>query len=139
MTVAQHTRVYRTTWGLSRVGTGVVRLGISAVRRSGPLVEVTTAGLLVAGPPQALTVRAPTAALGQGTAIAQTDLPTQAESLAFTADGRLVVAGSDGNLYQVDPVTGASTADWPDGRRGGERHEPAGLPAAVGAGVAGAG
>ena len=32
-TVAQHTRVYRTTWGLSRVGTGVVRLGISAVSR----------------------------------------------------------------------------------------------------------
>ena len=76
---------------------------------------------------------------GQGTAIAQTDLPTQAESLAFTADGRLVVAGGDGNLYQLDPVTGASTADRPDGRRGGERHEPAGLPAAVGAGVAGAG
>ena len=76
-------------------------------------------------------------ATGQGTAIAQTDLPTQAESLAFTADGRLVVAGSDGNLYELDPVTGASTADWPDGRRGGERHEPAGLPAAVGAGVGG--
>src|SRR5262249_3431069 len=61
-TVAQHTRVYRTTWGLRRVGTGVVRFGISAVRRQGPLVEVTTAGLLVAGPPQPLTVRAPTAA-----------------------------------------------------------------------------
>ena len=61
-TVTQHTRVYRTTWGLSRVGTGVVRLGISAVSRAGPLVEVTTAGLLVAGPPQPLTVRAPTAA-----------------------------------------------------------------------------
>jgi len=61
-TVAQHTRVYRTTWGLSRVGTDVVRLGISAVRREGPLVEVTTAGLLVAGPPQPLTVRAPTTA-----------------------------------------------------------------------------
>jgi hypothetical protein len=61
-TVAQHTRVYRTTWGLSRVGTGVVRFGISAVSRQGPLVEVTTAGLLVAGPPLPLTVRAPTAA-----------------------------------------------------------------------------
>ena len=45
---------------------------------------------------------------GQGTAIAQTDLPTRAESLAFLADGRLVVAGSDGNLYEVDPVTGAA-------------------------------
>ena len=70
-TVAQYTRVYRTTWGLSRVGTGVVRLGISAVRRSGPLVEVMTAGLLVAGPPQPLTVRAPTAAF----ALAAVEVP----------------------------------------------------------------
>ena len=61
-TVTQQTRVYRTTWELSHVGTGVVRLGISAVSRVGPLVEITTAGLLVAGPPQPLTVRAPTAA-----------------------------------------------------------------------------
>jgi len=48
-TVTQYTRVYRTTWGLSRVGTGVVRVGISAVSRVGPLVEITTASLLVAG------------------------------------------------------------------------------------------
>ena len=61
-TVAQHTRVYRTTWGLSRVGMDVVRFGISAVHRYGPLVEVTTAGLLVAGPPQPLTVRVLTTA-----------------------------------------------------------------------------
>ena len=54
-------------------------------------------------------------ATGQGTAIAQTNLPPQAESLAFTADGRLVVAGSDGNLYQVDPVTGASRLIGPTG------------------------
>ena len=54
-------------------------------------------------------------ATGQGTAIAQTDLRTQAESMAFTADGRLVVAGSDGNLYQVDPVTGASRLIGPTG------------------------
>ena len=47
-------------------------------------------------------------ATGQGTAIAQTDLPTQATSLSFLADGRLIVGGDDGNLYQVDPVTGAS-------------------------------
>jgi hypothetical protein len=52
---------------------------------------------------------------GKGTAIAQTDLPTRAESLAFTADGRLVVAGNDGNLYQVDPVTGASRLIGPTG------------------------
>jgi outer membrane protein assembly factor BamB len=54
-------------------------------------------------------------ATGQGTAIAQTDLPTRAESLAFTADGRLVVAGSDGNLYQVDQVTGAARLIGPTG------------------------
>ena len=70
-TVAQHTRVYRTTWGLSRVGTDVVRFGISAVSRQEPLVEVTTAGLLVAGPPQPLTVRAPTAAF----ALAAVEVP----------------------------------------------------------------
>jgi parallel beta-helix repeat protein len=70
-TVAQHTRVYRTTWELSRVGTGVVRFGISAVSRQGPLVEVTTAGLLVAGPPLPLTVRASTAAF----ALAAVEVP----------------------------------------------------------------
>ena len=71
--------------------------------------------MLVAGPPQPLTVRAPTAALGQGAGIAETDLSTQAESMAFTVDGRLVVAGSDGNLYQLDPITGASTLIGPTG------------------------
>ena len=54
-------------------------------------------------------------ATGQGTAIAQTDLPTRANALAFTADGRLVVAGGDGNLYELDPVTGASTLIGPTG------------------------
>jgi hypothetical protein len=52
---------------------------------------------------------------GQGTAIAQTDLRTQAESLAFTADGRLVMAGNDGNLYQLDPATGAARLIGPTG------------------------
>jgi parallel beta-helix repeat protein len=54
-------------------------------------------------------------ATGQGTAIAQTDLPARATAMAFTADGRLVVAGSDGNLYQLDPRTGASTLIGPTG------------------------
>jgi Bacterial TSP3 repeat len=48
-------------------------------------------------------------ATGQGTVIARTDLPTHATALTFTADGRLVVTGGNGNLYQLDPVTGAST------------------------------
>jgi hypothetical protein len=52
---------------------------------------------------------------GQGTAIARTDLPTQAYALAFLADGRLVVGGGDGNLYQLDPLTGASTLIGPTG------------------------
>ena len=54
-------------------------------------------------------------ATGQGTAIARTDLPTRATALAFTADGRLVVAGRDDNLYELDPVTGASTLIGPTG------------------------
>ena len=54
-------------------------------------------------------------ATGQGTAIARTDLPTQATSLALLADGRLVVGGDDGNLYALDPVTGASTLIGPTG------------------------
>jgi hypothetical protein len=71
-TVTQSTRVYRTTWGLSRVGTEVVRVGISVVSHSGPLVEVTTPGLLVAGLPQPLTVRATTTAF----ALAATEAPS---------------------------------------------------------------
>jgi hypothetical protein len=54
-------------------------------------------------------------ATGKGTAIAQTDLPTQARSLAFTADDRLVVGGDDGNLYELDRVTGASRLIGPTG------------------------
>jgi hypothetical protein len=54
-------------------------------------------------------------AMGRGTAIAQTDLPTRANALAFTADGRLLVAGDDGNLYQLDLRTGASTLIGPTG------------------------
>jgi hypothetical protein len=54
-------------------------------------------------------------ATGQGTALAQTDMPTQAEAMAFTADGRLVVAGSDANLYEINPVTGASRLIGPTG------------------------
>jgi hypothetical protein len=53
--------------------------------------------------------------MGRGTAIAQTDLPTRANALAFTADGRLLVAGDDGNLYQLDLRTGASTLIGPTG------------------------
>jgi hypothetical protein len=54
-------------------------------------------------------------ATGQGTAIAQTDLPTRATALAFTADGRLLVACGDDNLYELDPLTGASTLLGPTG------------------------
>ena len=54
-------------------------------------------------------------ATGQGTAIARTDLPTGPTALAFTADGRLIVAGRDRNLYELDPVTGASTLIGPTG------------------------
>jgi hypothetical protein len=54
-------------------------------------------------------------ATGQGTTIVQTDLPTRADALTFTADGRLLVAGRDHNLYELDPVTGAATLIGPTG------------------------
>lgn len=54
-------------------------------------------------------------ATGQAMVIAETDLFTQVESMTFTADGRLVGGGSDGNLYQVDPSTGASWLIGPTG------------------------
>jgi hypothetical protein len=54
-------------------------------------------------------------ATGQATPIARIDLPTRADALAFTADDRLLVAGSDRNLYQLDPRTGASTLIGPTG------------------------
>jgi hypothetical protein len=54
-------------------------------------------------------------ATGKGTAIARTDLPTQASSLTFLADSRLVVGGDDGNLYELDRVTGASRLIGPTG------------------------
>jgi hypothetical protein len=53
--------------------------------------------------------------LDTNVAVAETDLPTQAKAMTFTADGRLLVAGSDGNLYELDPVTGASTRIGPTG------------------------
>jgi hypothetical protein len=54
-------------------------------------------------------------ATGRGTTIAQTDLPTRATALAFTPDGRLLVAGRDRHLYDLDPVSGASTLIGPTG------------------------
>jgi hypothetical protein len=54
-------------------------------------------------------------ATGKGTAIVRTDLPVQATSLAFLADGRLIVGGDDGNLYELDPATGASRLIGPTG------------------------
>ena len=53
-------------------------------------------------------------ATGQATPIAEIDLPTRAESLAFTADGHPLVAGNDGNRYELDPGAGVSTlmARW---------------------------
>ena len=60
------------------------------------------------------------------------DRPTHPGQVAGVYGGRPPGhGGSDGNLYQVDPVTGAATLIGPIRRRRGERHEPAG--AAVGA------
>ena len=52
---------------------------------------------------------------GDVATLAETDLSTQVEAMTFTADGRLVAAGADGNLYELDPVTGAATLIGPMG------------------------
>jgi hypothetical protein len=63
VTLEQQTQVFRTTFELARTEVGsVVRFRIASVSRQGPLVQVTTPGLLVAGPPQAVTLHSPTSA-----------------------------------------------------------------------------
>jgi len=46
---------------------------------------------------------------GAATPIATVALSAEASSLEFTADGRLITAGADGNLYEIDPGSGATT------------------------------
>jgi hypothetical protein len=64
-TLAQHTRLFRTTWQLQRTTAGdTVTFGIEAVQRDGPLVQLTTPGQVQAGALARLTVTTPTAGFG---------------------------------------------------------------------------
>ncbi|MCZ6874069.1 MAG: nuclear transport factor 2 family protein, partial [bacterium] len=55
--LVQQTDVFRTTFTFVRLQEGAVtHFRIAEVRRDGPLLEVTTPGLLVAGPPSPLTL-----------------------------------------------------------------------------------
>ena len=57
--LTQATRVFHTTWQLARSeANGVVTFRIATVTRPEPLVEVHTPGLLLAGPPAPVAVRA---------------------------------------------------------------------------------
>jgi hypothetical protein len=98
------------TGGRTRLGSTGSRLlaGLAFTPDFRTLYAIT--GLQI--PPVLLTLDPATA---QATPIARTDLPTRAESMAFTADGRLLVAGGDGNLYELDAVTGAATLLGPMG------------------------
>jgi hypothetical protein len=59
VSLTQATWVFRTTWQLARSEVdAVVTFHIAAVTRRGPLVEVHTPGLLLAGPPAPVEVRA---------------------------------------------------------------------------------
>ena len=59
----QLTQMFRTTFQLARTEVGdVVTFRIDAVTRQGPLVAVRTPGLLVAGPPAPIALRASSAA-----------------------------------------------------------------------------
>ncbi len=46
---------------------------------------------------------------GAAVTIAVTTMGVEASSLEFTADGRLVTAGADGNFYEINPAHGAAT------------------------------
>ena len=67
-----------------------------------------TSGLTV--PPILLSVNPST---GVATQIAVTTMTAEASSLEFTADGRLVTAGNDGNFYEINPITGVATLIGP--------------------------
>jgi hypothetical protein len=61
-------------------------------------------------PPILLSVNPST---GVATQIAVTTISTYAGSLEFTADGRLVTAGGDGNFYEINPGNGVATLIGP--------------------------
>jgi hypothetical protein len=71
VTLAQHTRVYRTTWQLRRDSAdSTVTFGIGTVQRLGPLAQVTTPGQIQSGALTRVTVTTPTA----GWALADVEL-----------------------------------------------------------------
>ena len=64
-TLAQHTRLFRTTWQLQRTATGeMVTFSIRAVQRDGPLVQITTPGQVQAGALTRVSVTTPSAGFG---------------------------------------------------------------------------
>ncbi len=71
------------------------------------LFGITSGG---SNPPILLSIDPQTGAAG---VIATTTMTSEASSLEFSADGRLLTAGGDGVLYELDPGTGAATAIGP--------------------------
>ena len=64
-TLAQHTRLFRTTWQLQRTVTDErITFSIRAVQRDGPLVQISTPGQVQAGALTRLTVTTPIAGFG---------------------------------------------------------------------------
>ena len=101
--LTQATRVFRTTWQLARTeADGVVTVRIAAVIRPDPLVEVHTPGLLLAGPPAPVEVRAASAAFAL--AAAELTEPSTGASERLTA-----VAGRVQGTFLAAAAPGVSS------------------------------
>ena len=129
VSLMQATRVFRTTWQLARgVADGEVTVRIAAVTRQGPLVEVHTPGLLLAGPPASVEVRSVSPRLCPGSGRSDGSPAQGPASISRAVAGRAQGTFAGGG----DAGRGASErAGCGDGRRSPRLYTS--LPAAPGA------
>ncbi len=98
------------TGQLTTIGaTGFNNIGGLAFDAAGTLFGITSSNQI---PPALLSIDPST---GQGSVIATTNLEAEASSLEIDASGRLLTGASDGNFYEINPVTGAATLIGPMG------------------------
>ena len=115
-TLTQQTQVFRTTFQLARTEVGdVVNFRIDAVTRQGPLVAVTTPGLLVAGPPAPIAIRSSSA----GFTLSEVEL---SEPVAGTVQRLTAVDAEASGQWHLHlthrcPVAYLARAGHCDGRR----------------------
>ena len=108
--VSQPVRVDTSTGQLTIIGpTGFGVIGGLAFDHDGKLFGITSNQSV---PPVLLLIDPQT---GQASVVVQTDLQQEASSLEIDANGRLLTAGDDGNLYEINSRTGVSSLIGPMG------------------------